>query len=232
VTSENPLDPDNLRYPSDSPPYLPPQSSDPGIPGKWRRPSIRERGILIWILVLSILGLFSVNTGGSEDAYSGAYSAVQDAMYGGYYNNGWDADVDAYLTRTPVAALETEAGVVVYAIVTNTGIRAQALYDIVVENVPQGVTSKYITGPLSIVGGEARVLAVLLPEKEKLSDTELRDLAFIEAKTPEQTTVMLDNVMDVDLLAAKELAQAYEPIARAQLDTYLTLDKAEERADR
>jgi hypothetical protein len=43
---------------------------------------------------------------------------------------------------------------------------------------------------------------------------------------------MLDNVMDVDLLAAKELAQAYEPIARAQLDTYLTLDKAEERADR
>jgi uncharacterized membrane protein len=121
---------------------------------------------------------------------------------------------------------------VVYAIVTNTGIRAQALYDIVVENVPQGVTSKYITGPLSIVGGEARVLAVLLPEKEKLSDTELRDLAFIEAKTPEQTTVMLDNVMDVDLLAAKELAQAYEPIARAQLDTYLTLDKAEERADR
>ncbi len=194
---------------------------DPGIPSKWRRPSIRERGILIWILVLSILGLFSVNTGGSEDAYSGAYNAVQDAMYGGYYNNGWDADADAYLTRTPVAGFETEAGVVVYTIVTNSGVRAQSLYDIVIEGVPEGVTPKYITGPLSILGGEARVLAALLPEKTKLSDAELVNLAFSEAKAPDQTTTYLGDVLEPDEVTAKELARAYEPIARQQLEDYL-----------
>ncbi|WP_435298890.1 hypothetical protein [Timonella sp. A28] len=230
MTSQNPQGQTPL------PPPLPPQ--DPGIPHKWARPSIRERGLIIAILVISILGLinFNINVGG-YNGYSGVYNAVQQAMNDHAFNNGMYDDSSGfvynsydgtYVQRTPAQAIKTDAGVVVFAILVNSGTRTVSGYDVSFTTTNTSVQGKYVSGLVTLAPGEAQPVAVLFPKMKKIDEKFVESFTFETLSTVESSEGDMLDISEIYDHADEELKKmnkAYEPVLREQLKKFQTENK-------
>lgn len=223
MTTTNQSNTDSAPSSQSSSPYLPAQTFDPGIPHKWRRPSVRERGLIIAILVISLLGLvdlrFNYTSGG----------ALEDVVANAMYQNGWTPNSDtsdsifadgygAY--RTEVFAASAKGGTILYSVVTNNNGYVIPISGVDVSQIPSGVEATYISGAQSIAPGDAQVVAVWLDGVDKVSDEELKDVAFDSYSTADSTGTLFEVVVTPEDSHRDSIVSAYEPIARAQLKEF------------
>lgn len=232
MTMPPPFDSDSQNYGTSNSPYLPHQMSDPGIPHKWRRPSIRERGLIIAILVLAILNSCTISF--ATDDNSDVRSAVREVLYeeglgtgalletdGDNWSNGSSMFPGSATFRTDVYAVPAEGGTILYSVVTNNGRQIVPIIGLEVDNVPGGGQATYISGALSIAPGDSKAVAVWLEGVDTVTQEQIDQVSFSSFVAAGASYIVFDDVSPADgedHLAA--IRSAYEPIVKKQLATF------------
>ena len=202
-------------YPT--PPYLPPMPVDPGIPPKEARPSIRERGLIIWILVLTIVGMININAGSdSSSVYDEAYRGALDAQSQIDFN--FDGTTGS-IYRTEVSAIKVNDGTVVFSVVTNSGPRTVSFFDLRFSGYMDSQKVGYISGPQNLRPGESTVVAVLV-EKDKNFDVQPVLFDYLVSADGQEYELNL-NDFDGDI-SMKTVNEAYEGLALADYERYVS----------
>lgn len=205
-------------------PYLPPTGTDPGIPPKWQRPSVRERGLIIAILVVGILGLIGPRftftySGGVEQAVSSALYNYENSREG---SNEPGMFPNQYTYRTEVMSVPVDQGTLLYSVVTNEGQYVVPIIGLEVDDVPGGGQATFISGAQSINPGDALVVAVLLEGVETVTPEQLDKVSFSSYVASGASYVVFDGVSSPeDSEHLQTIRSAYDPIAKSQLKKYL-----------
>lgn len=213
----NPLD-DQPKYPS--PPYLPPSSSDLGIPPTSQRPSIRERGLIIWILILTV---FTACSGiDQNDIYAETSRALADHSMEDGFDEWSDEDWsnEEEFVRNPVQELPIDGGTALWAVVTNQSPRAVTFHDVEVSGLPEGVDADYLSGVQTVVPGESVLVALLVEGAKALSDNQMT-LVELDYLVPANVEPVFVSVVDnEDPTINSSLVDAYEALVSEQVTAH------------
>lgn len=216
------------QYPS--PPYLPPMSQDPGIPPKAQRPSIRERGLIIAILVLTIIGSCNINN--NDSVYDGSSRAIHD--YFSYQNdaNGNVIDGDSLdsvsrvslrqLSSKDLASKDGTAKnqIALWTVITNGTSRAFTFHDLEISELPENTTAKYVSGVQTVLPGASVLAVVVLDPAEPLSDEQLEFATIDWLADAGGDGVTVTNVVSPNAEQGALLDAAYEGAVAKQLRDY------------
>lgn len=221
------------QYPS--PPYLPPMSQDPGIPPKAQRPSIRERGLIIAILVLTIIGSCNINF--DDSVYEGASRAIRDffSYQDGSTANLIDGDMLDDVSRVSLRQLSSKDlaskdgtakddaaknQIALWTVITNGTSRAFTFHDLEVSELPENTTAKYVSGVQTVVPGASVLAVVVLDPAEPLSDEQLEFATIDWLADAGGDGVIVTNVVSPNAEQGALLDAAYGEAVAKELRDY------------
>lgn len=183
------------------------------------KPSIRERPLIIWTLVVAILILLT-QCSSTEEVPAG-----EDGEWFDYEcEEEWTSECGNLPTtdivKSPFYVAESGESNVLYTVVTNPTGRTVNIMDAQIMYHPSDDHVRYISGLVTIEAGGSQVVAFDLDDTT-LTDEELEQVELTEILTPAAASIHTVTWEDAGVVGhAQKLVDTYGPIALAELATF------------
>ncbi|WP_029068038.1 hypothetical protein [Jonesia quinghaiensis] len=183
------------------------------------KPSIRERPLIIWTLVLAILILFT-QCSSTEEVTAGEDGEWFDYECEEEWTSGCGNLPTTDIVNSPFYVAQAGENNVLFTVLTNPTGRTVNIMDAHIMYHPSDDDVRYVSGLVTIEAGGSQVLAFDLGDTT-LTHEELEQLRLDQILTPAAASVHAVTWEDEGSIGhAQKLVDTYGPIAEAQLAAF------------